>query len=188
MSREIWEDIENFKGVYQVSNKGRVRSLDRSIIDCLGRCQFKRGKLLKLYKGKTGYFVVDLKTNDIRKMAKVHILLAQAFIPNPENKLQVNHKDGIKTNNNLTNLEWNTPSENLKHAYDNGLLKPHMLGKRGAKHPRHKKVMQIKNNRTIKIYNGSNEAARKTGLNQRNISTVCLGKRKTAGGFIWRYA
>lgn len=186
--KEVWKDIKDFEGHYQISNKGQVKSLDRNFVDNLGRKCVKHGKVLKLYEGKAGYYVVDLRKNNKRKMAKVHRLVAQEFIPNPENKEQINHKDGVKTNNILSNLEWSTPSDNLKHAYDNKLLIPHLLGQYGIKHPRHKKVKQIKETKVIKIFDGITEAARQTNLSQGNISEVCLGHRKTAGGFIWRYA
>ena len=110
---EIWIDVKDYIGYYQVSNLGRVKSLIRK------RCLIE--KILKPAIGTTGYPYVNLANGVIRKKFKVHRLVAEAFITNSEGKSDVNHINGIKTDNNLINLEWNTRSENIQHAYDNGL-------------------------------------------------------------------
>jgi len=119
--KEIWKDIDGYEGYYQVSNMGRVRSVDRVVEHNKGGyCQLK-GRLLKLYTTKKGYDRVNLNKNGKIKFFLVHRLVTQAFIPNPESKPQVNHIDGVKTNNNVSNLEWCTPSENIKHSFESGL-------------------------------------------------------------------
>lgn len=113
----MWKPVKGYEGFYEVSNTGKVRSLDR--VDKLGR--FKKGKELSSCDNGNGYQVVNLKVNGTQKMMTVHKLVAQAFIENPNNLPEVNHKDGDKSNNRVGNLEWCTHSENAKHAHATGL-------------------------------------------------------------------
>lgn len=118
--KEVWKDIDNYEGIYQVSNLGNVKTLSRQIWNGKGfRTQCER--ILKQSDNEWGYNIVTLTKDSKRKPYKVHRLVAQAFIPNPENKEQVNHIDGNKKNNNVQNLEWNTRQENITHAYINKL-------------------------------------------------------------------
>lgn len=107
---EIWQWIENYEGMYQISNYGRIKSFKRSTI-----------KILKPYIDGMGYLNVDLLDHCKRKAGRIHVLVAKAFIPNPENKPTVNHIDGHPLNCFVENLEWATYSENTKHAYRIGL-------------------------------------------------------------------
>lgn len=108
---EIWKDIEGYSGQYQISNKGNVKSFKRN----------QKGVNLKPQISGQGYLAVSLLTEGKAKWHKVHRLVALAFLENPENKQEVNHLDGDKTNNCVENLVWANRSENTKHAYDAGL-------------------------------------------------------------------
>ncbi len=117
---EIWKDIQGYEGCYKVSNFGNVRALKREY--CLnGVKRLTEDKILKKRNSTDGYLRVAITLDGKRKDVGIHRLVAMAFINNPENKLEVNHKDGIKTNNHVSNLEWATRREQMKHAYDMGL-------------------------------------------------------------------
>lgn len=118
---EQWKDIEGFEGLYEVSDLGRVKSLARIVSRSDGRSQKVNERILKL-DGNSEYFVVGLHYSGATKHVPVHRLVAQTFIPNPENKPQVNHIDGNKHNNAVTNLEWATAEENMQHAHRLGLV------------------------------------------------------------------
>lgn len=117
---EIWRDIPKYEGYYQVSNLGRVKSLDRTQITVTGRHRRLKGRILSLNYSQE-YTNVELNKDGTHKQWSVHRLVALAFIPNPEHKQTVNHIDGDKRNNCVENLEWVTWSENNKHAHETGL-------------------------------------------------------------------
>ena len=167
----MFRDVKNFEGLYKVSNDGRVFSV-------------KRNKILKPKVTKDGYFEVCLfnSHNNSRCYKRVHRLVAETFIPNPENKTQVNHKDGDKTNNCVSNLEWNTPKENIMHGVKNGLI--NVIG--NLDNFKGYKVSQIKNGVTLNTFNSIAEASRKTGIYRSGIEKVIKGKQHTAGGFYWK--
>ena len=120
--KEIWKDIEGYEKYYQVSNRGRVRSLDRVVNKNNGRTEFNKGIIRRLTPDKRGYLIVYLLKNGKGKAGKVHRLVLEAFTPNPFNKCCVNHIDGNKRNNDIENLEWVTHKENMAHASKMGLL------------------------------------------------------------------
>ena len=107
MIEEIWRPVVGYEGLYEVSNIGRVRSLDRFYY------RLHKGKVLSPTKDRYGYLTVTLNCNGKSKTIKIHRLVAQAFLPNPDNLPQVNHKDEDKTNNNVDNLEWCTAKYNV---------------------------------------------------------------------------
>jgi len=109
---EVWKDIEGYNEDYKISNKGRVKSFK----------QYDNGKILSPYLGTTGYRKVRLTNNEGSKDLKVSRLVGLYFVDNPENKSQINHKNGDKTCDKYWNIEWSSCSENVQHAYDNGLI------------------------------------------------------------------
>ena len=117
---EKWKDIDKYKGYYQISNEGRVRSLDRIVNNRYGR-RVVKSRQMKVFKDSYGYNVVALCKNSKTEMVRTHRLVAIAFIPNPENKNCINHKNGIKEDNRISNLEWCTYKENNSHAITSGL-------------------------------------------------------------------
>lgn len=192
---EIWKPIKNFEGYYEISNLGNVLSIERVIeyeyktkSGLINKRRFKQSKRLKTHINNVGYYTTDFQVNKIKQTVSIHRLIAEAFIPNPENKPTINHKDGIKTNNYIENLEWTTYSENNQHAVDTGLRQSPWTGKFGINHPLSKPVIQYdKANNKINDFTNAREAERITGINHKHISSCCLGKRKTHGGYIWKY-
>jgi hypothetical protein len=134
-----------------------------------------------------GYEVICLRKNKKNFYKLVHRLVAQAFIPNPKNKREVNHKDGVKTNNNVENLEWTTSSENKLHASHVLGAYKHLKGQFGKNHPKSKVILQIKKGKIINKFYGSCEAQRYTGVPFSGILLCCHGKLKTSGGFGWKF-
>lgn len=168
---EEWKMVKGYEGLYEVSSWGRVRSLPRNGTG-------KYIKVLALSNDKDGYKIITLQKKGEGKTKKVHRLVADAFIPNPENKTQVNHKNGIKSDNNIKNLEWASCEENNRHRCS-------VLGYKGT--PHHcKLVRSIENDKT---YASLHEAERITGVKRQNISNAIHQRRrtKTAGGLHWEY-
>ena len=171
MENEIWKDVVGYENLYQVSNLGNV----------------KRTALLKPHLDHCGYCFVNLSKNGVVKCLRVHTLVANAFIPNELNKKEINHINGIKTDNRVDNLEWTTHKENMEHAIKTGLMNKESL-KRIAINMSlltRKKVGQYKNGTLIKEYISCACATRETGIH--HISCCANGKRKQAGGFEWKY-
>lgn len=224
--RECWKpvitDEEDYTGLYEVSNLGRVRSV-------------KNNKILKSSKGKNGYLSVSLYKNSKGKTYQVHRLVAFAFIPNPENKPYIDHINTIKTKNEVWNLRWVTPSENSNNPLTREKLEGenhHMFGKhhteetkkkisetqKGENNPmygkhhneeakskiskankgrkcseEHKKKLKEAGSKKVIciemgiVFDSMTEASEVLNVSRCNISGCCTGKRKTAGGFHWKY-
>lgn len=186
MEKEVFKDVLGYEGLYQVSNFGRVKSLKRkNVFYCGLKKEYLerpvKEKILNFSKSNRGYLQVCLTKNGKYKTYTVHRLVAKAFIDNPLNKKTVNHIDGNKLNNCANNLEWATSSENNKHAFDNGLSKPH----------NQRKVNQYDlEDNFIKTWNSIAEFLKENNINLKNsgITSCCKGKQKTAYGYKWKYA
>ena len=152
-----------------------------------GKVRGKLGTFLKLYPNKNGYMQVNIYNDSKSKTLLIHRLVASAFIPNPSKLPEVNHKDGNKLNNNVSNLEWCTRSQNIKHGIDTGLIKKSMIGRLGNKHWRSRTVLQTKPNGEQVEYESTGDASRKTGFNRTSIQDACKGKLKTYKLSTWKY-
>lgn len=181
--KEIWKNIKGYEGLYQISNLGRVRSLPRKTNN-----QYNEGLIMK-QKDSFGYSKIQLRKNKKYKWFFVHRLVAMMFLNNYDEKLQVNHKNGIKNDNRVENLEMVTASENQIHSYR--ILKniPSMKNHFGKNHVHSIKVTQFdKQNNFIKTWDSIIEASKKLNINASCICNNCKNRRKSAGGYIWKYA
>lgn len=189
--REIWKDVAGYEGIYQVSNFGCVRSCERVVYSTRKNSpspyRVEKENVKKPIITNSGYYRICLQKCGNREWISVHRLVAQTFIPNPENKPQVNHIDGNRLNNRVDNLEWATMSENVLHAYRTGLN----YGLRGDLSPHKVAVFQFEKDGTfVKRWSCMAEAARAVGGCKEGVYDVCSGKRgkKTYKGYIWKYA
>lgn len=164
--KEIWKEIDGFPD-YEVSNLGRV-------------CSFKKKypRIMKPGKSSSGYLQVILCMGGKHVTKRIHRLVAEAFVPNLENKPTVNHIDENKENNVAENLEWATCGENINHGTRN---------KRDAETKGKVVVQYTTGGVFVAEYPSTHEAHRVTGIAQSSICQVCRGKKKTAGGYLWLY-
>lgn len=170
---EEWKAIEGYEGIYQVSNMGRIRSIVKR--------HSSMPRIMKQRKAGAGYAYVGLSLNGVQKKIPVHRLVANAFVSNPENKPEVNHIDGDKTNNTASNLEWVTSKENKKHAHRTGLYDADISN-------RSIPVIAIdtETGKTEK-YKSLIDAARELGLHPGSVSRAAKGKYM-AGKYRFKYA
>ena len=184
--KETWKDIPNYEGFYQASNLGNIRSLS------FGPRNMRKShdvKLLKQSLTNCGYMKVQLYKRGVPKMHYVHRLVAETFLPNPNNEPQVNHIDGNKQNNNVNNLEWSSASHNQIHSIRHGLrASSPMAGKLGALNHNSKPVLQYDlNGNFLQRFNSVADANRHLGVKSYSIAECAKGKNKTAYGFKWKY-
>ena len=209
MENEIWKPIKDYEGLYEVSNLGKIKRLSKTIINYKEREYIFEEKIMKPFKGNSGYLIIDLTKNKIRRKFLVHRLVAEAFIPNPENKPCVDHINTIREDNRAENLRWVTRSENC----NNELTKKHMsdgqMGKQLSEDTKKKirkslkgnkrseetkdKIRKSKESKKVycielnKVFESINEASRELNLSSGHISDVCRGKRKHEKGYHFIY-
>lgn len=189
---EVWKDIKGYEGLYQVSNLGNVRSLDRSVKRANGRLK-KKGKLLKLTPNSSGYLRVLLKADGVGKYWFVHRLVALHFVDNPRESKNniVNHLDCNFLNNSVDNLEWTTPLGNARHAIKCGRME------RTNEWLQHLRESNEKNGKSVvgtniktgeTIYFVCLNDCSKAGFQPSCVCNCCKGIRATHKGYKWRYA
>ena len=188
--QEIWKDIKGYEGLYQVSNLGRIKSLERKTFGEKYGVHKLKEKILK--KGKCGkYNIVVLRKDKKNKTLYIHRLVAKAFINNPKKYPEVNHKDGNTINNNVENLEWCNRSYNIKHSYNVLNRKVNTKGFIEYREKHKRKVNQYDlNNNFIKTWNSISDAEK--FLNITSIGKICeccqhKNGRKSAFGYKWEY-
>lgn len=179
---EEWRDIEGYEGLYQVSDQGRVKSLERKVRHGRGIELTIKERILKPNVTYKNYLQVGLCTGGKQKMHKVHRLVCQAFHENPDNKPQVNHINEDKADNRASNLEWCTMRENLNHGTRNI-----RAGKAISKANSKPLGQYTRDGDLVKIWPSTIEVQRQTGFSRGNISLAANGKYKQAYGFIWKY-
>ena len=190
---EIWKDISGCNN-YQISNFGKVKSKQR-----IANNRLRKEKILKPSNNKKGYIQINIKdNNNCYKTFKIHRLVAEAFIPNPEHKEQVNHIDGNKRNNCVNNLEWCTQDENMAHSYKIGLrdkskmaenmrqLGRNSKGKQGH-HIRNILQIDKETNKVLREWRCILDASKELNISNTSIQNACTKRSKTAGGYKWKY-
>lgn len=182
---EIWKDIKGYEGRYMVSNKGRILSLKYGR---KGKYQDRKSRLLHKSINSAGYYVVGL----LGKQHFVHRLIADAFIPNPENKPCVDHIDTNTLNNDLANLRWSTIKENVNNPISrekrNRRLRELLKGKFGVESNKHRKVYQYSlEGKFIKEWGCMSDACREYSIDSGSMTKNCQGLKKQAKGYIWKY-
>ena len=165
---EHWKSIAGYEGLYEVSDLGRVKSL-----------KYGKEKILKPRKHTCGYLQVCLYKDGKVEQPKIHRLVAEAFIPNQNNLDTVNHKDEVKSNNTVGNLEWMSIKDNNNYGTRNKRV--------GEALSKQVQMLDKQTGELLTIFSSIHEAWRVTGIHKSNISKCCLGKQKSAGGYVWKY-
>jgi len=194
---EKWKDVKNYEDYHQISNLGRIRSKKRIIYNENGTINRKMNE--KFLKTRSDvhtkfYHTVTLNIKNKKKTFYLHRLVGEAFVDNPNNLPQINHKDGNKSNNRYDNLEWATQEDNMAHAVDTGLLKARKNFKNVYQESDSKgrflskQISQYdKDMNFIRTFNGPKEASEITGFSRQSIADCARGRYKTCGGYIWKY-
>ena len=159
--KEIWKPVRNYEGLYEVSNLGRVKSLNYN--------RTGKERIMKGLDNGHGYLFVQLCKDGKVENCRINRLVAMAFLPNPDNLPEVNHKDKIRTNNKVENLEWCTTKYNVEYSLAKAVI--------GIN-----KVSGL-----ILVFPSTREASRQTDINHSSISACLKGRQKSAGGFYWQY-
>lgn len=173
-NEEIWKPVVGYEGFYEISNLGRLRSVERITKRPEGEWHFKQ-KIIRAFKTKKGYLRTRLYKNGVAETLSIHRLVLTAFVPNPQNSPMINHKNEIKSDNRLENLEWCDNGYNQRYG--------------NAQVSKYRKIVQIGDN-FRKEYPSITEASKQTGICLTRIWACANHKPtcKTAGGFSWEYA
>lgn len=185
MIEEIWVPIDGLEGYYEVSNKGHIRSLDRILHGCYGSMQLKRGQIMKPIKMKNGYLAQGFYYNGKHRQYYIHRLVAKAFIPNPNNLPEINHKDENKENNCVENLEWCDHTYNIRYGGTRN-----KIGRTHREKAVRPVIQKCIDGTIFAIYRNANVAMEVTKIDASAILKVCLGRSRfnTAGSFLWEFA
>ena len=196
--KEEWRDIEGFEGKYMVSNTGKVKSLERTVWCGLngGCCRTVSEKILKAKINSDGYLQVVLYKEGIKKTYKIHRLVAESFLPNPNNLPCINHKDENKENNIVSNLEWCSVSYNNTYNGKAKKIGEKLRGRKNSEEHNRKIAEKLskpvyginKVSGLIVEFPSAKEAGRTLGIANGHITRCCKGKLKSTGGFYWFYA
>ena len=214
---EIWKDIKGYEGYYMISSYGNVKSLKRVVVRNNNSPLLVEEKILKCTKAKNGYIYVSLRNNGIKKMCLVHRLVAEAFIPNPDNLPFINHKDEKPSNNCVSNLEWCTQKHNMNWGTVKERISETHKGMKQTEETINKRVSKLIGHNVSEItrnkignanrngkcsksvlqydldgnliaeFPSTMEVERKLGFLNSNIGLCCRGKYKQAYGYIWKY-
>ena len=175
---EIWKDYKDYEGLYQASNLGRMRSIDRWVSSKNGSMQFIKGRILKPVTGSNDYLKVNLYKNNKVKDYLVHRIIAEIFLPNTDNLPYVNHKDENKQNNVVSNLEWCDAKYNTNYGTRNERISKRLS----------KPVLQYTLDGVfVREWESAKQAEREGGYQHGHIISVCGGKRNNHKGYIWEY-
>lgn len=182
INMEIWKVIQGYETLYEISNYGNVRN--------------NKGKYIKPFKNNKGYLLVRLHKNNSRKIFLLHRLVALHFIPNPNNLPEVNHKDENTLNAHFSNLEWCDRVYNVRYGSGIDRMKETLTGRQLSETHKanisegHKKeIAQYDLNQILlKVWSSAKDAESETKISRNHICEVCKGKRRTAGGYIWKYS
>ena len=184
---EIWKDIQGYENLYQVSNLGRIKSLDRKVKVGIKNNDIvlHKGKILKLNQKRNEYLSVDLSKEGIVKTISVHRLVAIAFIPNVDNKMQINHINAKKYDNRVENLEWCSYEENKEHAKKNKLY--YNPNRKKVRCKQTNEIFESSYNAGEWLNNEKFKNSKQTTIIANKIRMCCNGKQKIAYGYTWEF-
>lgn len=197
--KEIWKDIPDYEGYYQVSNLGRVKGVERFVKQGLAIRHVKE-RFLKVYRGWQGYSCVTLCKDKKSKPVPLHRLIAEAFIPNPDNKPEIDHINTIRTDFRLENLRWVTHSENMRNPITKKLVDVNARSKDAIRKGVKSKILRKRKTAPKRVYQfnlkgefiaeyeSAREASRVTGVTAMTIAEVSRGGlrgRQSCGGYLW---